>query len=464
MFAAGFVIWRKLFLGIGVMLTLTACQGMQESATPTPIPPIPTPTMTPAPYKTIQIFPDQPLQTIQDVGGGNFIHQTGESLVALDAIGKMNFDAFQPRYGRVRIVLEEWEPKNDNDDPGTFNWEAFKDTRYNHATFQLLQEFMQHGMNITASAWNAPNWMVSNPEADSQRVIDPAQYPELVESLAAWLVKARDEYGVTVDYLSFNESNGGYQLLVPATAYTEIIQLAAARFAALGLTTKWYLGDTYNIQSTMSYVVPLWAAKENRPYFGPLAFHSWDLDAPDKALQDIGKFAAREGLDVWCTEAGWDAELWREPERLASWEHAIKMAQVYNRALKMTRVSVFMYWQMVGYDYQINDGTKPYPAFEVLKQLADQLPPGSQILATSPNLNKLYFFAAQAPDHFMVHFVNRDDQPITVRVEEIPDGQYTLWVSTETAMNHPGGTLRSEGHTILVEIPAQSVVYLTSQK
>ncbi len=411
--------------------------------------------------KTLKVFPGQPLQTIQDIGGGNFIHQTGESLVAMDAIAKMNIETFNPKYGRVRIVLEEWEPKNDNDDPNTFNWAAFKDTRYNHAAFLLLQEFKQRGMNITASVWNAPNWMVSNPEADSQRLIDPTQYPEMVEALAAWLVRARDEYGVTVDYISFNESNGGYQLLVPATAYTGIIQLSARRFAELGLPTKWYLGDTFNVKSTISYVVPLWAAKENRPYFGPLTFHSWDLDVPDKHLMDIGKFAKREGLEVWCTESGWDAELWREPERLASWEHALKLAQVYNRSLKMTHVSVFMYWQMLGYDYNINDGKNPFPAFEILRQLVEQLPAGTTILETSSNLNQLYFFAAQAPDHFVVHFVNRDDQPIKVLLTGLPEGEYEQVVSTEKEVNRKGGKLIADSNGLMVEIPAESVMFVT---
>lgn len=451
-----------------VALLISGCQ----------VPPAPTatatsepqPSPTPMPMSTLtapelfEIYPDQPLQTIKDIAGGNFIHQSGDILTALDPISKYNLETLQPRYGRVRIVLEEWEPVNDNDNPQMFNWDAFKDTRYNHATFLLMQEFQKRGIEISASVWRTPDWTVKNPKADSQRRIIPELMPEVVESIAAWLVKARDTYGVEVKYVSFNEANGGYSTLLPAPDCIALVRLASQRFAELGLQTRWFLGDTFSIQSTIAYVAPIWAAEGIRPAFGPLTFHSWDLEAPDISLKQLASFAQREGLDVWCTEVGWDAELWQTPERMATWEHALKLAWVYNRMLKLSGATVFQYWQMVGYDYNINDGVKPYPALEIIRQLADQLPPGTQIVATSPNLSRTFFFAARAPEHFVVHLVNAGNKPMSLTLRGIPEGEYTFILSTEGEVGREMGRYTSSVEGIGIELPAESVGYLTTSE
>lgn len=424
--------------------------------------PTTTATVTPHPPISCHVYTDQPLQLIQDVAGGNFIHETGGTYEPIDSITAFNLERLKSRYARVRIVLSQWEPENDDDDPANFNWAGFKDYGYNHATFELLKELKERNVNLTASIWRTPNWMVTNPAADSQRLLDPQKYAEVIESIAAWLVWARDQYGVEIDYVSFNESDGGYSTLVPPTAYVQLIKMGGERFAELGLPTKWYLGDTCIIKNVLPYVIPIWAEQSIRQYLGPLTFHSWDAEVSDTYLENIGNFADREGLEVWATETGWNSELWRTPQKMSSWEHALKLGMIYARMIKLSRASVFMYWQMTGHDYNINDGNAAYPAFTILQQLSEILPPGSQVLATDADTPTMHYFAAQAPGHFVIYLVNMAKKPANLSISGIPSGWYHVILNNETQTGQRLENLHIVNESTLLQIPPQSILYLTT--
>ncbi|HCE17855.1 MAG TPA: hypothetical protein DEQ80_08350, partial [Anaerolinea thermolimosa] len=241
----------------------------------------------------------------------------------------------------MAIDLDEWEPVNDNEDPNDFYDDGFLDNEgsHVHATFQFMQEVYPQGVEIIASVWRVPDWMVENPENESQRIIPRERYPEVIESLAAWLMRARDEYHVKVSYLSFNEANLGINVLLSPEDAIEMIREGGERFKELGLETRWLLGDTSNMGENISYASQIWDAVDIRGYLGPLAFHSWDAQASDDVLLGIGAFADKNGLDVWCTEGGWDAQLWQHPDRFPGYTHALNLAAIYARVLKMTRAS-----------------------------------------------------------------------------------------------------------------------------
>ena len=104
--------------------------------------------------------PVRPLQTIREVGGGNFIHRFGRVTQPLDAVGALNVETLDMSVARVRMDLETWEPVNDDADPMSIgakdptliDADAFQDTLYNHATFGLMQQFAERGVTLVASA------------------------------------------------------------------------------------------------------------------------------------------------------------------------------------------------------------------------------------------------------------------------------------------------------------------------
>ena len=110
-------------------------------------------------------------------------------------VSQFNVDTLPMQHSRVRICLEDWEPDNDDDDPRTFYWPSFYDEGFNQGVFQFMQMAQQQGMILVASIREVPDWIVSNPESSRQRYIPFEMYPEMIESLAAWLLTARDESG-----------------------------------------------------------------------------------------------------------------------------------------------------------------------------------------------------------------------------------------------------------------------------
>lgn len=452
-------------------LCLAACQAAAaptETVTITVFPTaIPEPTMTSTPPfdLDIHIDLDQPRQTIRDLGAGNFIHYFSGMDDRIDPVGSYNLEHLPLRHARVGIELQLWEPENDNADPLTIAAAGFRDEGVTHNTFLFMQDLQAKGVEITASIWRVPNWLVSNPYKDRERIIPPEMYAEAIESIAQWLLTARDTYGVEVAYVSFNESNIGINVYWMPPEYIEFIRAAGRRFAELGITTRWLLGDTSNIGDTAWYVAAIYAAEDIRPYLGPLAFHSWDANALDDTIQRIATLAEKNGLTVYCTEAGWDPFLWRTPERFPTWENALNLARIYARVIKLSRAEVLMYWEMLGRDYYLNDGAQPFPAFTILQQLAQAVPTGSVVLTTSPDRDGVYSFAARHPDGGLaVYLVNTNPAAKQVLLTGLPDARFSHIRSSATERNQPVGWRLVEDGRLWLELTAGSVNLLATDE
>jgi hypothetical protein len=363
---------------------------------------------------------------------------------------------------RVRMDLDTWEPANDDGDPQAFTWEAFEDTGYNHATFLLMQELNARDLTLIASSWAVPDWLVGNPGAERQQIIKEGLVPEAIEMIAAWLLVARDEYGVEVAYVSFNEADYGVNVRLTSEEYGALIAEAGPRFAELGLETKWLLADATSLGACQHYARGIWEQGAARPYLGPLACHSWDgLGVPDPTLERLGAYADELERELWITEGGWDYNLWQRSEELPTWDNALNLATNYSRALKLGRATTFLYWQMSGNDYNLNDGTRAYPSLDMLAQYARAFPPGSRVVGTSQDVFTLYTVAVQGEDHFALQAINRQVRVQPLRVDGLPPGTYRHVVSDETGTLREVGTVQG-GARIELMLPPRSVNLLIS--
>lgn len=467
---------KPLTFSICILLTVVLCLSGCTPAAATPVPSEtfePALTQTPAPptavpepsptarYRELVVYPDQELQTVLDIGSGNFIHYFGQSRRAFEPISEFNWKTLAPKVVRVGMELETWEPVNDNGDPSVLAPAAFVDEAgdYNRATFEFLKRAQQDGAITIASVWRVPGWLVENPEDDSGQVIPRDLYPEAVESMTAWLLHARDEYGVRVDYVSFNEANLGIRVLLSPLDAIEMIRQSGERFRAVGLDTKWLLGDTSNMAEAVSYSEWVWREESIRPYLGPLAFHSWDAGAADATLDGIGKFALENGLEVWCTEGGWDPALWQTPDKFPTWTHALNMTQVYTRALKYTRATAFLYWEMMGGDYAINDGSKPYLALQAIAEMQRQFPSGSVILQTGRDFGAIDYTAARVDGGVRMLVVNSGLKE-TVDLSGLPDGAYDLLAFDREGRKETGTVIQVIDGTAALEIPGFTILWL----
>lgn len=375
----------------------------------------------------IKIDPTQTRQTLRDVGGGNYVHRFGATRTSLEPVSLMNLEMLQPDVIRTRIDLDLWEPL-----PNIQGSQRFHNEKYVKTTFEFIKEIKTRNPDtiLIASIWTVPDWMVVNPAEERKRVLNPNRYPDVVESIAQWLLRARSDYGAKIDYVSFNEANIGINVLLTSEEQIQLIRLAGKRFEELGLSTRWLLGDTSGASHSLSYSMPIYADEKIRPYLGPLSFHSWDVIARgSQMLKEIGRYADQHHLEVWCTEGGWNALDYNRPEDFQTWNHAVKIAEVYTLVLRDSRATSLLYWQMMGDDYIVNDGKTPFPALIYMGELKNTFPAGSQIVKTPDDENQtmtILSLAARTPGGgFSVELVNQVKESQTVTLAGLPDGTYS---------------------------------------
>ncbi len=463
----------RLTLPLTLLIALLAgCQTIPFLSKPTPTPtatltrtPTPSITATPAP-EVVRVDPSVPHQTLREVGGGNFIHRFGEITTALDPISTLNQGAFHPSIVRVQLDLAEWEPK-----PGMPSAERFHDDNHVHATFEFLQQLKTKSPNVQviASIWDAPNWMVSNPDKTDNRLLAPGSINAVIDSIAEWLLTTRNQYGVEVDYLSFNEANIGINIALTPQEQINFIRKAGPAFRDRGLKTRWLLGDTGSAAAASSYIPPIFAAEDIRPYLGPLSFHSWDYASDDSVFRAIGQFADQNKLEVWCTEAGWDPSEWQRPEDFATWKHALNLANIYTRVLRDTRATSVLYWQMTGKDYAINDGTLGFPAYLYILEMQKHFPAGAQIVKSPDDpiqTISLLTLAARLPkEGFSAQILNQINERRPIRLMGLPDGKYSMVRLSEADQGRKQlESILVRGGEVPLILPPKSITFFSLEK
>jgi hypothetical protein len=450
------IVVRSLLLSAA--LALPACGG--ESGSPSGPS---TPPGTAAAEIALSVDPSRTRQTIEDVGGGNFIHTFAQVTSGLEATGRLNLEGIRPRHIRLRMALETWEPENDDGDPGHAAAGGFRDDGFNHGAFLLAQEAAARGIELTASIWDVPGWLVTNPASAQSRKIPATLYPELAESMGEWLRRARDVYGAEVSYVSFNEADIGVNVSLTPAEYAGLIAEVAPRLAARGLHVRWLLGDCSNMAGCVAYARPIWQEPAARPWLGVFAFHTWDATAADGALTGLDDFGRSTGLPLRATEGGWDAFLWQRPDQFPTWTNALRLATVYVRVLKLTGASTLQYWQMLGRDYPLNDGVASYPAWLLLQQLQQQVPAGAQVVETAGDRGLLYSLAVRDGGESVLVLVNAGTQEQAVAVGGLPAGSYRRIESTAAASGQEATPLSVTGTARLV-LPKESVTVLTTRR
>jgi hypothetical protein len=244
----------------------------------------------------------------------------------------------------------------------------------------------------------------------SGRVLDPSQYSACIDSVAQFLVTARDKYGVSVDYFSFNEPNYGVNFLFTPQTMDAFIRQAGPRFEALGLKTRFLVGDTTGGLPVVDYATPLLQDPQIAQYLGPISFHCWDaLGGPEPDYSAIAALGKNFHKPIICAEGGYDAGLWQQPNMWNSWENGLKTALAYAKTFRLTGASVLDYWTYENnYPLVSADGKTEYPIFKVMKQMQVVFPKGGNIVATHYNSDDLEAVASTGPEpgDFAVLLVN----------------------------------------------------------
>lgn len=304
--------------------------------------------------------------------GGNFCQPRYGATEAFDPVGRYTMANLRVVHARVGVPLERWAPERG----------VYREDGPARASLLQLQEFARRKIPTVASVWEGPEWMLPGRREQNGKVLPPDRYDDCIEAIARYLVTARDKYGATVEYFSFNEPDYGVNFRFTSETMRAFIAKAGPRFEALGLKTKLLVSDTANGSNLAEHAGPILEDKAIARYLGPISFHCWDaLGASEEAYRRIAELGRRYKKEVWCLEAGHDAALWQTKDPWAGWENALRTALAYVRTLRLTQASLMDYWTYQdNYPLVSKDGRTPYPVFHVMRQMESVFAPNSKVV------------------------------------------------------------------------------------
>lgn len=363
----------------------------------------------------IKVFPELNRQKIEAIGGNYCMARFSNN--AWDAIGGETLKQFRPT--NVRVAL-----------PMTFRKQEYASFKGTLITEQPLVISLFDAMkrmktefgvkSFIVSVWDVPNELVQNPESRNQRIVKPESYDEVIDMLVAFLVKAKNDYGVEVDYFSFNESDGGWQVIFTPQQTIAFIKKAMARFEAAGLKTKFLLADTAQTLGTVEFATMIMSDSTIWKHLGPLSFHCWwSENIPDSEFERVAALGRALNKPVWCCELGFDAEAHKTKGMAQTWDYALRFAKIAHRMFKYGEVEVSMYWTWQN-DYAImsTDLKTMYPSYYITKQMVDYLTAGTQIVhSLSSDKEILSLSGIQADGKRILQIINLKKEAVSIEIE-----------------------------------------------
>lgn len=379
---------------------------------------------------TVKIYPEIKKQVIQSIGG-NYC-QANYSEHAADAIGNETLREFRPSH--VRVAL-----------PMRLRGKAFEDYRGARYTSQplvieVLDELKrmknEFGVkNFTISVWDVPDELLADATKKAQRLIKPEAYDEVIQMLTDFFLKAKNEYGVEVDQFSFNESDGGYQIIFSPEATIAFVKKAGQKWAEVGLKTKFLLADTAQTKGTIEFATQIMADKSIWNYLGPISFHCWwSEDIPDSEFERIAGFGKAWNKEVWCAELGFDAMAWKIKDMNKSYDYALRFAKISHRMIKYAEVEVSLYWTWQNnYAIMSADTKEKYPSYYVTRHQTEFLNTGTQIvhsISSDPEL--LAISGIRADGSRVLQLINMKKEALSIEVSGFGSQKIDATSTTET--------------------------------
>lgn len=377
----------------------------------------------------ITVYPELMEQKITSMGG-NYA-QANYTSSAWDDVGEATLRDFRPSHVRLALPLQfRGTPYTD-----------YKGEKINaQPAIQSLHETMQrmkneYGVkNFTISVWRVPDELVENPDRNDKRRIKADKYEEVIDMLVAFLVKAKKDFGVEADYFSFNESDGGYNTIFSPEETIRFIKMAAERFRASGLKTRFLWADTAQTLGTVEFATLIAADSTIWNDLGPLSFHSWwSEEISDKEFERIAGFAKAWNREVWCAELGFDAMAWRIKGMNATWDYALRFAKIWHRMMKYARVNVSLYWTWQNnYSIMSADTTTKYPSYYVTRHQTTFFNTGTQVVhSVSSDPDVLPLAGISADGREVLQVINMKDQPVNLEIKGFTNDEVRLITTTD---------------------------------
>jgi O-glycosyl hydrolase len=394
-------------------------------------------------------------RSLFDGFGGNYCFQI-ESPVTQYTLENLN-----PRWARTEISMVEWAPTPEIE-PAARDAEGTRLRR----EFELMRTLKERGIPFVASIWRLPEWAlgdrgIKGPN-DQQRRIDEERWPELLNALGAYLLYARDQYGVEPDLFSFNEPDIGVRILFSPEGHRDAIKRIGAHLESLGLKTKMLLGDVSHPRGTHAYTRPAAEDEEAMRHVGAVSFHSWGGATPAQ-YEAWAELAQSLALPLLVAELGTDPLGWRGRSYDSYW-YGMEEARMYQEILKYARPQGTMYWEFTA-DYSLvrvtADGIEPTGRFWLTKHFTALTPARAEALAAESDHAKVLVSAFRKDSEYTVHIANVSAER-NAALTGLP-AEITAWrafLTTEQEGFKELGAIEAADGGVLLTLPARSLLTL----
>lgn len=265
-----------------------------------------------------------------------------------------------------------WEPQNDNGDPNVIDWGGFQDAGDVHTDFLMMQELYQAGIQPTLGVFDVPDWMVVNPDSTTYRIIHEDMYPEFAEFIVSFLLHAKSQYGVDINFLEIqNEPNIGWRVYYSPEELADISEVLLDALDANGLGhVELYIGNVNKPSAAISYWEPSLKNPAVAARTAAAAYHAWE-DMTKGVVEQLKVFCKGYGVQCWATEVGHGA--------LSShtWDYGKGSMRKHHQVLTWSNSSMAFQWTLAGANGSISPGGDPYPVYHLIKHYYQHIKPGS---------------------------------------------------------------------------------------
>jgi O-glycosyl hydrolase len=372
-------------------------------------------TLTPV---TVRLDPSRTFQTIEG-WGGSLYPQTLPYFFEDANFKRRLLNDLNTTHVRLRSVWYLLESKNDDDDPAQTDFEsiALGDTGLVHDELLLQQLLHRAGVTLQFASWRFPYWMVDKPAdwrptSDDKPILPASMDREYVESMAAYMIYARDQYGFEFDAVSIaNEPDIGIYItgLTPERLL-RLSRMLDERLKSHGYNTRFYLPDVAAADSIgMHYTKQFFQLEGAADFTTALAYHSYRRDPA--VIKYFGEEAGRHGLPVWVTE---QSHTHLAVDDRFNWSHALSNAVCLYDVLAGSNATLSLYWSLAmsssgGLGLYIPEEKKWAPAYDMLKHFYNDVPVGSTRISaqtSGPEGLKTLAFKLPGSDTFSVILIN----------------------------------------------------------
>jgi len=300
-------------------------------------------------------------------------------------------------------ILGDGEVSNDNNDPYVYNWSGFdfRPTSDNGKQFSFLKDIAERDVYIIATVWSPPRWMklfddpdripeecyncncpISYPYPENRKEcggsLNPDYYEEFAEFLAAYVLTVKEEIGVDIYAINIqNEpwfANPFQSCVVKPDEYADIVKAVGKKFVDEGIETRLY-GPEHMAEISWGvntqYIAEILGDPEVRPYLDIYSVHGY----VDGVSPDYGSASGWSALNQQVSQT-YQIPLWMTETSgfAAGWSGAFDMAKALHLALRIGKISAWVYWYMTD-DIIVNN--VPNIKFYAFKQYYKYIRPGA---------------------------------------------------------------------------------------